>query len=86
MLFRSKKSLIVIAVLAGSIFAGCDNHKTEITQLNKEKDSLMSVAYTKDQTINDFLSSFSEIQGNLAEITKKRANACCEYQFQSGND
>jgi predicted RNase H-like nuclease (RuvC/YqgF family) len=66
-----KKSLVIIAALVGSIFAGCDNHKAEITQLNKEKDSLMSVAYTKDQTINDFLSSFSEIQGNLSEITKK---------------
>jgi predicted RNase H-like nuclease (RuvC/YqgF family) len=66
-----KKSLIIIAVLAGSIFAGCENHKAEITQLNKEKDSLMSVAYTKDQTINDFLSSFTEIQSNLSEITKK---------------
>ncbi|MEO5571359.1 MAG: hypothetical protein ABIT08_01170 [Bacteroidia bacterium] len=66
-----KKSIIIIAVLAGSIFAGCENHKVEIAQLNKEKDSLMSVSYTKDQTINDFLGSFTEIQGNLSEITKK---------------
>ena len=73
-----KKSLIIIAVLAGSIFAGCDNHKAEITQLNKEKDSLMSVAYTKDQTINDFLSSFSEIQTNLSEITQKEKTLAVE--------
>jgi uncharacterized coiled-coil protein SlyX len=66
-----KKSIIIIAVLAGSIFAGCENHKAELAQLNKEKDSLMSVSYTKDQTINDFLGSFTEIQSNLSEITKK---------------
>ena len=77
-----KKTLIIIAAVAGSIFTSCNNHKSEIAQLNKEKDSLVSVAYTKDQTINDFLSSFSEIQGNLAEVTQKQ-NAIA---MNSGNN
>ena len=77
-----KKTLIIIAAVAGSIFTSCNNHKAEIAQLNKEKDSLVSVAYTKDQTINDFLSSFSEIQGNLAEVTQKQ-NAIA---MNSGNN
>ena len=70
---KMKKSIIVImfAAITGLTFTGCENHKAEIAQLNQQKDSLVSVAYTKDQTITDFLSSFSEIQSNLSEVTQK---------------
>ncbi len=65
-----KKSLIMIAA-AGIIFASCNNQKEEVARLTAEKDSLSSLAFQKDQTINDFLGSFTEIQSNLAEITQK---------------
>ncbi len=74
-----KKSIIIVmlAAITGFTFTSCENHKAEVAQLTKEKDSLVSAAYTKDQTITDFLSSFSEIQNNLSEITKKE-NAIAE--------
>lgn len=65
------KKQLMIAAMAGILLASCNTHKEEISQLNKEKDSLISVAYNKDQTINDFMGSFNEIQGNLSEITMK---------------
>jgi len=45
--------------------------KEELARLTTEKDSLTSVAFEKDQVINDFLGSFAEIQSNLSEITQK---------------
>lgn len=67
-----KKTLIIIATVAGSIFVSCNSHKEELAQLAQQKDSLTAVSFEKDQTINDFLGSFSEIQDNLATITEKQ--------------
>ena len=65
-----KKSLI-IALAVGFIFASCNMHKEELAKLTQQKDSLAAVSFEKDQTINDFLGSFSEIQDNLSSITLK---------------
>ncbi len=64
------KKILMLAA-AGFVFGSCNMHKEEIARLNTEKDSLISVAFQKDQTINDFLGSFTEIQTDLAEITQK---------------
>jgi chromosome segregation ATPase len=64
-----KKMLIPAA--AGLLLASCNMNEQEMAKLTTEKDSLISVAFQKDQTINDFLGSFTEIQSDLAEITQK---------------
>jgi chromosome segregation ATPase len=65
------KKTIIIALFAGSIFTACNTHEKELANLTQQKDSLAAVSFEKDQTINDFLGSFSEIQDNLAAITQK---------------
>lgn len=65
------KKQIIIASLAIISLASCNYNKEELARLTSEKDSLTSVAFEKEQTINDFLGSFTEIQSNLSEITHK---------------
>ncbi|MFI5219098.1 MAG: hypothetical protein ACHQNT_06380, partial [Bacteroidia bacterium] len=55
----------------GFIFTACNTHEKELALATQQKDSLAAVAFEKDQTINDFLGSFSEIQDNLGAITQK---------------
>ncbi len=64
-----KKLLIMIA--AAGMFVGCENHKAELAQTTREKDSLLAVVNSKDAVVNDFLGSFNEIQDNLLAITQK---------------
>ncbi len=64
-----KKYLLVL--LAAATFAGCENHKAELAQASRQNDSLMAVVNSKDAVVNDFLTSFNEIQDNLLAITQK---------------
>lgn len=67
-----KKHILIMAVAASSVMASCNQkEKKEIARLNTERDSIIALNYEKDQTINDFLNSISEIQENLAQITEK---------------
>ncbi len=67
-----KKSILIMAVAATVIMTSCNQkEKQEISRLITERDSITAANYEKDQTINDFLSSISEIQDNLAQITEK---------------
>lgn len=67
-----KKNIVIMAVAATVIMTSCNQkEKQEIARLTTERDSITAANYEKDQTINDFLSSISEIQDNLAQITEK---------------
>jgi predicted nucleic acid-binding Zn-ribbon protein len=67
-----KKILLSSAVVLAALFTGCDNNEKELARLANEKDSLIAVASIKDKSIEEFVTSFEEIQGNLAEITAKQ--------------
>ena len=61
-------SFVAIAALT----TGCENYKDELAQMTSTKDSLLAVSSTKDKSIEEFITSFDEIEGNLAEITTKQ--------------
>ncbi len=80
----------IILAAAGILFGSCNMNEEELALLNAQKDSLTTVAFQKDQTINEFLGSFAEIQTSLSEITEKEnaiANASSNPEMiQSSRD
>jgi uncharacterized coiled-coil protein SlyX len=65
------KKLIYIAAIAIT-FTACDNRQAEIDQANRQKDSLASIINERDSSLNDFLTSFNEIEKNLDSIARKQ--------------
>ncbi|RLD67673.1 MAG: hypothetical protein DRI95_04445 [Bacteroidetes bacterium] len=61
---------LLFSVLMASILISCGN-SSEIEQLQAERDSLLQIANNKDETINDFMQSFNEIEANLETIKQK---------------
>jgi len=66
------KKLILFAAVALTITA-CNNHQAEVDQANRQKDSLASIINERDSSLNDFLSSFNEIEKNLDSIARKQS-------------
>jgi len=63
----------LLAVIIGFAFmVGCKDHEAEkqVAQLQKEKDSILSVGNTKDASLDEFVKSFNEIEANLEEVKK----------------
>jgi chromosome segregation ATPase len=54
------------------LVTGCENHEKELAALTFQKDSLVSVSNAKDQSIEEFFTSFEEIETNLSTITAKQ--------------
>ncbi|OQY03497.1 MAG: hypothetical protein B6I20_04900 [Bacteroidetes bacterium 4572_117] len=52
------------------MLVSCGN-SGEVEQLQAERDSLLQITINKDQTINDFVKSFNEIEANLETIKQK---------------
>lgn len=65
------KKLIFAAAIALTITA-CDNRQAEVDQVNRQKDSLASIINERDSSLNDFLSSFNQIEKNLDSIARKQ--------------
>src|SRR4051812_22484073 len=76
---------ILVGIIAAIMFAGCESHKVELAQAQKDKDSLMSVVNSKDAVVNDFLTSFNEIQDNLLAITQKENMVASSASGAEGN-
>ncbi|MFW6257627.1 MAG: hypothetical protein ACOC11_02470 [Prolixibacteraceae bacterium] len=62
------RSTIVILILI--FFASCENYKEDAERLQMKVDSLQNVAEQKDESIENFLNDFTEIQANLDSIKK----------------
>ena len=67
-----KNIILSAAIVATVILTGCENREKEIAALTYQKDSLISVSTAKDQSIEEFFTSFEEIEGNLSAITAKQ--------------
>ena len=65
------KKLILFAAIALTITA-CNNRQAEVDQANRQKDSLASIINERDSSLNDFLSSFNDIEKNLDSIARKQ--------------
>ena len=66
------KKVIFTAAIALSLFA-CNNRQAEVDQVNHQKDSLASIINERDSSLNDFLTSFNEIENNLDSIARKQS-------------
>ncbi len=61
------KKLFFIA-LASITLASCQSDKADMARLQAERDSLLTVATERDNTVDLFAESFTEIQANLDSI------------------
>lgn len=60
---------IVLIIIMVPVLFSC-NHK-KVSQLEEKNDSLVQAAYQKDQSLNEFLQAFNDIQANLDSIKSK---------------
>lgn len=67
-----KNFLLAVPVAAIALLSGCDDHKAEVERMNRHSDSLMAVTEMRDSVINDFLTSFNEIEQNLDSIASRQ--------------
>ena len=65
-----KKLIFAIATML--VIAGCDNRQAEIDSAKRTSDSLSSVISERDNSINEFLSAFNEIESNLDSVAHKQ--------------
>ncbi|HMT28968.1 MAG TPA: hypothetical protein PKD91_06800 [Bacteroidia bacterium] len=80
---KNIQKLVLGSFLAvGALTTGCENYKDELAQMTATKDSILAVSSTKDKSIEEFITSFDEIEGNLAEITSKQNS----IQMEAGNN
>lgn len=71
MIMKNSKALILtILVLTATLF-GCNQKK--IQQLEEQNQTLLSQTHVQDSIVNDFLSTFNELESNLNQI-KEREN------------
>ena len=61
-------------ILAASalFLTGCENYKDELAAMTSQKDSLVAVQNSTEQTLEEFLNTFEEVENSLAEITEKQ--------------
>lgn len=64
------KKLFYLVLIIPFVLNSCGN-SGEVDKLKAEKDSLQRIAESKDETINDFIRSFNEIESNLETIKQK---------------
>lgn len=67
-----KKLMLMIPVAVAAMLTGCENYKEQAEQLTRQRDSLVAIANSNNQTIDEFISSFNEVETNLNTITQKQ--------------
>ncbi len=70
---NTQKMILGSFIALTALTTGCENYKDELAQMTSTKDSLLAVSSTKDKSIEEFITSFDEIEGNLAEISTKQS-------------
>lgn len=63
------KKYVFIAATA-LVMSACNQN--ELTESNRQKDSLMSVVNERDSFINDFISSFNDVERNLDSVAVRQ--------------
>src|SRR5450432_202372 len=66
------KKYLLVAIIGFAFMVGCKDREAEqhVAQLQKEKDSVISVSNTKDASLDEFVKSFNDIEANLEEVKK----------------
>lgn len=65
------KNIIIIAALNIVLLASCQNTKTD-EHFVRERDSLISIIYEKENSAAEFINSFADIERNLDSVTAKQ--------------
>jgi peptidoglycan hydrolase CwlO-like protein len=67
------KKLILVAIpVVGMTLYGCENYKQQADQLTRERDSLIALNNAGTQTIDEFVSTLTDVENNLSKITEKQ--------------
>jgi chromosome segregation ATPase len=67
------KKLILIALpIMGMTLFGCENYKQQADALTRERDSLIALNNAGTQTIDEFVSTLTDVETNLSKITEKQ--------------
>jgi DNA repair exonuclease SbcCD ATPase subunit len=66
------------------IVTACNNHEAEVDQATRQRDSLAAIINQRDSSINDFLTSFNEIQANLDSVARKQNAISVNIDKQQG--
>ena len=61
---------LLFSIALASVLISCGN-SSELEQLQAERDSLLQVTNNKDESINEFMQAFNEIEANLETIKQK---------------
>ena len=54
------------------LIASCKPQNTEVTQVNPARDSLIQLANDHEESLNQFIASFNEIERNLDSVAMKQ--------------
>lgn len=73
---------LVLVVLATALLWGGNQDETRIAQLQSQIDSLAAQSEEKDRTINEFFSSLSDIEQNLALIKQKEQSIGADVKMK----
>ena len=60
------------AFIAGAALLLSSCNRQEPADLNRERDSLLTVVNQRESTMNEFISSFNEVERNLESVTAKQ--------------
>ncbi len=64
------RKLFLLALIIPLLLSSCGNN-AEVEKLKAERDSLAQITKSNDQTINEFVSAFNEVEANLEAIKQK---------------
>lgn len=65
------KKLVLLPLALCLFLLSCEDYEKQVNDLKAKNDSLVREGIKRDSSINDFLSSFNEIENNLAQIRQK---------------
>jgi seryl-tRNA synthetase len=67
-----KKIILGSFLITAIALTGCENYKDELAQMTTSRDSILALTNEKDRTLEEYVTSIEEIEGNLAEITTRQ--------------
>ena len=66
-----KKSIFLLIIPALLLTTSCNKQKEEIARLKAKNDSLLTLKFTSDTTVIEFVKAFNDIQANLDSVKQK---------------
>lgn len=63
---------ILIAALALTVFNSCKNYESEYKATSSERDSLSRMLSEQEQSMNEFLEDFNEVERNLDSVAQRQ--------------